>query len=75
MKLVKLITDDDGRKVDRPAWHYVTHWSDGERTLCSGEVFGPGESQAEYKEKEVDKGGITCNRCLAIIKEIKAIKL
>lgn len=56
-------------------WHYVHEWSDGHRTLCSGEVLGEGESRAEYDTKPLKKGAITCEWCRKIIKEIKSIPL
>ncbi len=75
MKLVKIEINEDGNKVFDPKWHYIQDWGDVEGTLCSGEVFGYGEGHAKYKTKEVVKGGITCRNCLAIIMEIKAVKL
>ena len=75
MELVKLLTDDDGYKIDKPKWHYVVTLTGDPATLCSGEFFGIGQSSCTYKEKTVERGGITCERCLKIIKEIKDIKL
>ena len=73
--LVKILRDDDGEKVDNPEWHYVATWGDSNRTLCTGEVFGYGEGNAEYKIKTVQRGGITCEFCLSIIKSLKKVKL
>jgi len=75
MELVKLLTDDDGYKIDKSKWHYVVTFTDDPTTLCSDEFFGIGQSSCTYKEKTVERGGITCERCLKIIKEIKDIKL
>lgn len=75
MKLVKITHDEDGEKVDNAKWCYAIYDGDAERALCSGQVFGEGEGEAKYKEKEVAKGGITCEDCRRIILEIKAIKL
>lgn len=43
---------------------------DGEGTAC-GIVF----SDYDHEQTEKEKGGITCERCLDIIKYYKAIKL
>lgn len=71
-KVVKIITDEDGHKIESPKWCYITDWSDSDRALCSGQVFGLGEGSATYKTRQ---GKITCPQCIAIIKQIKAIKL
>ena len=73
--LVKLITDDDGELTNDASWHYADHHGDASRLFCSGHVFGPGESSAEFETKTVHKGGITCKFCLERIKLVKAIKL
>lgn len=75
MRLVKFITDDDGGEHHSRDWHYVQTWGDADRSLCNGEVFGFGESALKYREKNVERGGITCRKCLEIIHEIKSIKL
>lgn len=74
-QVVQLITDDDGDKTDDQRWHYVVSFDGADRTLCTLHVFGFGESVAEFNEKTVKKGGITCESCLRIIKEFKTIKL
>lgn len=74
-KVVQLITDDDGDKTNDIRWHYVVDFDGAERTLCTLHVFGFGESMAEFKEKIVSRGGITCSLCIRIIKEFKEIKL
>lgn len=73
--LVKLLTDDDGAKYPNKKWHYVVRWDGSSRTLCTGECFGIGEGRATFDTKDVEKGGITCEECMEIIKEMKAIKL
>lgn len=74
--LVKILSDDSGepREKYQQYWHYVTNKT-GNQTLCEGEFFGFGESGCEYEVKQVKRGGITCPKCLAEIKDIKAIKL
>lgn len=70
--VVKIITDDDGEKINDNSWHYVFEQGGDRRTFCSGMVFGIGESISKYKEKE---GKITCRQCISFIKIIKAVKL
>lgn len=75
--LVKFITDFDGTyyiKEERK-WHFVINMGGSERAFCSGEVFGEGESSADYEEKYIKRGGITCESCLEKIKFIKSINL
>lgn len=72
--LVKITSNDDGDKIQNPKWHWIMT-IDADRTLCGGEAFGEGESNAKFKLKTLKKGGITCPLCLSIIKEIKAIEL
>ena len=74
-KLVQFLTDDDGNIHDDSDWHYVVNDAGCSRSLCRGEVFGKGDSALEYKLKQVKRGGITCKKCIRIIKEYKAIKL
>lgn len=73
--VVKIILDDDGDKSISNKWHYVEVSGGSPNTLCTGEVFGYGEGQAVFITKEKEKGGITCENCLSIIKAHKAIKL
>lgn len=73
--VVKITVNDDGDKYQDPKWHLYDRFGDSDRTFCSGEVFGFGESIAEFKTKIVEKGGITCHLCLKRIKSIKSIKL
>jgi hypothetical protein len=72
MKVVQITHDDDGRKVDFPAWCYIMDWSDSDRTLCGGHVFGYGEGSAQYKLRD---GNVTCKTCRSIIKQLKEVKL
>jgi hypothetical protein len=73
--LVKILTSDSGEKRIKLKWHLIHEICGGNATLCGGEYFGLGESGCDYKLKTTKKGGITCEQCLKIIKEIKAIKL
>jgi hypothetical protein len=74
-ELVKITVNDDGEYSFDEHFHYV-HAPDGAaRTLCSNEVFGDGEGQAQFMLKEVKRGGISCPKCMEIIKAFKRIKL
>lgn len=68
-----MITDDDGERHTSKKWHLVTTHGDSPRTVCTGEVFGEGESSAIFKEKFTGK--ITCPNCIEIVKWFKEIKL
>jgi hypothetical protein len=72
--LVKFITDDDGEPMD-PLWHFPVCFDGSDRAICNGLVFGEGEGRAKFQVKQVKKGGITCPRCLEIIKMLKKVKL
>lgn len=74
-QLVQISVTDDGEETKDSRWHYVTQPDGSPRTLCGGEAFGFGEGEAVYKTKTVERGGITCDECLKIIKQFKAIKL
>jgi len=72
MTVVKITHDEDGRPIEEPGWCYITDWSDSERTLCSGQVFGLGEGSAQFKLRD---GKVTCKSCIAIIRQLKSVKL
>lgn len=74
-EVVKILVNEDGDKQHSPKWHLVIEHSGSLMALCTSEVFGYGEGSAEYKTKEVQRGGITCLRCLGIIKKFKRLKL
>lgn len=74
-ELVMLLTDEDEIAYDEPVWCLVSgHGSDPAR-MCTNEYFGYGQGAATYETKTVKRGGITCERCLVIVREHKAIKL
>jgi hypothetical protein len=50
--VVKMLTDDDGYKHQSNKWHYVHNASGSNMTLCTNEVFGVGEGEATYQEKQ-----------------------
>ena len=76
--LVKILTDDDGNKKDNPKWCLSHNFGDARRTVCTGECFGYGEGIAIFETKELKrrgKHGITCSRCIEIIKFCQSINL
>jgi len=74
--LVKIIRDDDGILIDDPQWHLVDPCYPGVygAALCTGEVFGPGESAVEFELKVV-KRGIPCALCQEVVRAYKDVKL
>ncbi len=74
MNLVKIMVNDDGDNVDNPKWHIIGHYLDARRTLCGGEVFGYGSSNAKYEVKEGTMKDCDCNRCKAIVRWYKELK-
>lgn len=78
--LAKQLVDDDGEHVppDQQCWHSVSVVNSDEAVLCTGEfIRAPCHSGngALYKEKFVKRGGISCRKCLRIIRQIKLIRL
>lgn len=73
--LVKILFDEDGEPYENKHWHYVVNTGGSNNALCTGEVFGYGEGNAKVKTKIVQKGGITCEECIAFIKLLKEVKL
>lgn len=73
MQLVKILTNEYSEKEDNPVWCLVNPHGDAPRSVCSGQVFGYGESSVEFESKET--GRITCPECKKIIKWFKGIKL
>jgi len=78
--LVKQIVNDDGEAVppEEQVWHLMQAFTGDAGLLCTGEFVDDGAASgngSNYKFKEVKRGGITCNKCLSIVKEFKAIRL
>lgn len=75
--LVRLITTDDGdTNIDPDIWHLVDPANpQGTASLCTQEFFGGGESACEFEMKTAKRGGVTCQRCIDIVKIYKAVKL
>lgn len=76
-KIVKLFTDDYGEEYEEEeqVWHLSTIATGDPVVLCSGEFYGLGQSGCKFEEKIVSYGGITCNKCIEIIKLHKSLKL
>lgn len=76
--LVRLITDEDG-DAGSDVWHLS--WADAgsNSVFCTGEFYNVGgamgEGNAQGEEKEVRRGGITCEECREQILKIKGVKL
>jgi len=75
MERVKILVHEDGENAKNPKWHLVEQRSGTYETFCQGEVFGYGQSAAEYIREQLKKGGITCPNCITRIKWVKSIKL
>lgn len=78
--LVTQIVNDDGEKVSEEdqCWHLMGRFGGDNGVLCTGEFVDSAAASgngSEYKFKDVLRGGITCKRCLQVVKEFKAIKL
>lgn len=71
---VKIITDDFGEPQE-PVWHISWVDAGSPQTFCGGEVFGFGEGNATYEERTVKRGGITCEKCLKLIRAAKSVRL
>lgn len=74
--LVKIIRFDDGSVSNDNRWHLI---DPGDIftgvTLCKGDVLGDAESNIEFEEKAVMRGGITCKECIKKLKKYKSIAL
>ena len=75
--LVKILSSDDGepREEDLKNWHFVIISCGDPCTLCEGEYFGAGQSGCDFETKQVKRGGITCPKCIEMIKMFKSVKL
>jgi len=75
--LVKILSSDDGeiRDKENQVWCLVETVCGDSATFCQGEYFGFGASGCEFEVKTVERGGITCPRCIERIKTIKSVRL
>ncbi len=75
-RLIKRVKDDDGEITHDNQWHLVDPCNpQGAVVLCTQEFFGYEESNLEYELKIRKKGGITCKKCVEIVKGYKSVKL
>lgn len=73
--VVKFKKDDDGSRVVNDKWHLSVNQGGASQKLCTGEVFGFGESQAVFEEKHVSKNSVTCQTCLNTIRYFKNLDI
>ena len=73
IKLVKIITDEDGYRTGDDNWHLSEGSAGSPKALCTGQVYGCDEGPVQYSTKV--GGNITCPKCKDIIKFFKSIQL
>ena len=60
---------------DDTVWHLVDPWADYvDKVLCTGQVFGIGESAVEYELKTVSRG-VPCDKCREVVKKYKSVRV
>ena len=69
MSLTVKITEIDGKKTLDRKWHYLFYVGGADTAFCTGQVFRYGDIDAKYEEKD---GKVTCEKCIKLIKLIKA---
>ena len=76
-QLVMITVDEDGHTVlkEHLKWCFVDPFGSDPQVFCDGQYFGEGQSECEYKTKEVQRGGITCRKCLDKIRFMKKVRL
>ena len=73
--LVKEIVDEDGLLTNDDSWHLVDpNPTPCLHVLCTGSVLD-GDTSAKFEHKDTGRGGITCPKCINLIKAYKAVKL
>lgn len=77
-QLVKIIKTDDGEVIPEAEqkWCLIDPRpsADTIRSLCTQDALDS-DTSAEWEGKAVSRGGITCDKCLDIIKEYKSVRL
>ena len=77
--LVKTLVNEDGDPVPvgEQKWCWHTDHNGDNSVLCTGEFTSEGShgGLAKFEFKQTRRGGITCEQCLAKIKELKAVRL
>lgn len=75
--LIKMTIDDDGEviEVEDQKWCLSSPaGNDAGRVLCTHAVLDS-DTNATWEDKSVVRGGITCEKCISIVRAFKAIKL
>ena len=76
---IQLVNDDgDPVELQEQRWHVVHNLTGESSLLCTGEFIDDASSSgngSRYETKSVSRGGITCEKCLEIVKAIKSIRL
>lgn len=76
--LVKMLIDDDKEVIpeEDQCWCLVSPnpVTDAPRTLCKQEALDT-DTHAVWLSKSVKRGGITCQKCLRIVRAFKAVRL
>ncbi|UKA05014.1 hypothetical protein [Photobacterium damselae] len=76
--LVKIIKTDDNEVIPKSEqkWCLIDPRpsTDTLRSLCTQDALDS-DSNAVWESKSTTRGGITCSKCLDIIKAYKAVKL
>jgi len=72
--LIKLTKTDDGDVcIEDQFWHLLTASGDTVRTACGYAIDGCSDNDGP--RKNIQRGGITCDQCIATIKEYKEVRL
>jgi len=78
MNLVaKQLVDEDGEvvPVSDQVWHLVWSVTGDSALFCTGEYVEEGCGNGEYELRYVERGRITCPKCIKQIKDIRSVKL
>lgn len=74
--IVNFLTDENGdEEINDETWHLSVRFSGVYQALCSGQVFHNEVSPVKFRFIQVQKGGITCEKCLEQVREFKKIKI
>ena len=72
VKIISIGDEENVNKSDRN-WHLMAHSCGDRVTLCQNLMLDGANIQ--FTTKEVERGGITCNSCIKIIRQFHEIKL
>lgn len=76
-RLVKLLVNEDGDTVENPVWCLVDpSEKQAPMPLCDGAVFESWDAvYVQFESKRVQRGGITCQKCLERLNILNAVRL